>query len=70
MKCCLWLLVVVVCLEPGLPDSDWNAALLEWIQDMGGGAHGISLQPIPGMGMGVVSAKDLEVVLMCKTRYL
>ena len=56
--------VAVVVLE--LAGLAWGGveqtqALLEWIEDLGGGVHGVGLQSIPGMGMGVVTTMDLEV---------
>lgn len=57
----LLLLVLLAGLRPGHQGVEQNEALLEWIQDLGGGVEGISLQSIPRMGTGVVSTRDLEV---------
>ena len=50
-------------LESGL-DRHMHAeyeTLLDWIQNLGGGMHGASPQPVPGMGTGVVASMDLQV---------
>ena len=59
----LWLVGLLVSrqwrtVETGLEQTE---ALLKWIEELGGGVDGISLQSIPGMGMGVVTTRDLEV---------
>lgn len=41
--------------------GEQSRALLEWIRELGGGVDGISFQSIPGMGMGAVTTRDLEV---------
>ena len=62
MSTALLLLGLVLAVRrAGGASVEQTEALLEWIKDLGGGVDGISLQPIPGMGMGVVTARDLEV---------
>lgn len=62
----LLLLVIGIVRLAGLATAgggavEQNKALLEWIRDLGGEVDGVSLQSIPGMGMGLVSTRDLEV---------
>lgn len=58
-------LVVLVVLAGGAV-GEWSGeqteALLEWIGKLGGGVDGISFKSIPGMGMGAVTTRDLEVI--------
>ena len=53
--------VVLAVRRAGGASVEQTEALLEWIRDLGGGVDGISFQPIPGMGMGAVATRDLEV---------
>ena len=62
MSTALLLLGLVLAVRrAGGASVEQTEALLEWIEDLGGGVDGISLQSIPGMGMGVVTTRDLEV---------
>ena len=60
----LLLLVVVLVVAGARTDQglERNKDLLEWIHDLGGYVEGVSLQPILGMGLGMVAARDLEVL--------
>ena len=62
MSTALLLLGLVLAVRrAGGASVEQTEALLEWIKDLGGEVDGISLQSIPGMGMGVVTTRDLEV---------
>ena len=63
MRGLLLLVVVLVWLETGGGRVEQTEALLEWIGDLGGGVEGIVFKPIPGMGMGAVATRDLEVYM-------
>ena len=63
------LLLLVVVWLAGLTDGGpgETEGLLEWIRELGGGVEGVGFQSIPGMGMGVVSTRNLEVGVHCNT---
>ena len=48
--------------RPGEQGPERNEDLLKWIRSLGGYVEGVSLQPIPGMGLGMVAARNLEVL--------
>ena len=64
MKAVLVLLVVLDLFAGWASAASWKQTedLLEWIRDLGGGVEGVIFQSIPGMGMGVVANRDLEVI--------
>lgn len=66
MKAVLQLLLVLeFVVRWSIATASWKhtEALLEWIEDLGGGIEGVGLMPISGMGMGVFSISDLEVCM-------
>ena len=57
-----WLCVVVLGLAgPTAGRLDRTQALLDWIEDLGGGVYDVRFQSVPGMGIGLVTTKELEV---------
>ena len=59
-------LLVLVVLAGGVVggwSEEQTEALLEWIEELGGGVDGISFKSIPSMGMGAVATRDLEVYI-------
>lgn len=63
MRVVLFLGLVLAGLRTGGAGLERNEALLEWVGDLGGGVDGISFRPIPGMGMGAITTRDLEVYM-------